>query len=206
MAKLIGNAPNQVPTNADLGKMAFEDKVSVANLNATGTKDATTFLRGDNTFQTIGTNTPAFKAYLSANSDTLNHDTLTVVPLASESFDIGSKFDTATYRFTPAEIGYYYLTGTCAIDWISGASYLRQASISVLKNGSSIGDSIITNFNSPDMEVIGISVNVIDYSSNVTDYYQLAVYQNNGSGLNSRRMRGSAAGERTFFCGQKLIT
>jgi hypothetical protein len=54
MAKLIGNAPNQVPTNADLGSMAFEDKVSVANLNATGTKDATTFLRGDNTFAGAG--------------------------------------------------------------------------------------------------------------------------------------------------------
>ena len=54
MAKLIGNAPNQVPTNADLGSMAFEDKVSVANINATGTKDATTFLRGDNTFAAAG--------------------------------------------------------------------------------------------------------------------------------------------------------
>jgi len=32
MAKLIGNNPSQIPTNADLGKMAFEDKVSVANL------------------------------------------------------------------------------------------------------------------------------------------------------------------------------
>ena len=52
MAKLIGSAPNQISTNGDLGKMAFEDKVSVANLNATGTKDATTFLRGDNTFDT----------------------------------------------------------------------------------------------------------------------------------------------------------
>jgi len=50
MAKLIGSAPNQISTNGDLGKMAFEDKVSVANINATGTKDATTFLRGDNTF------------------------------------------------------------------------------------------------------------------------------------------------------------
>jgi len=28
MAKLIGNAPNQIPTNADLGKMAFKDSVS----------------------------------------------------------------------------------------------------------------------------------------------------------------------------------
>ena len=28
MPKLIGNAPNQVPTNADLGSMAFEDKIN----------------------------------------------------------------------------------------------------------------------------------------------------------------------------------
>jgi len=28
MAKLIGNAPNQVPTNADLGSMAFEDRTN----------------------------------------------------------------------------------------------------------------------------------------------------------------------------------
>jgi len=156
--------------------------------------------------QTMAVNTPAFKAYLSANSDTLNHDTVTVVPLNAEKFDTNSKFDTSTYRFTPAEIGYYYLTGTVCIDWISGASYLRQVNVIIQKNGSPIAETIITNYNSPDMEVMGINVDVIDYSSNVADYYQLCAYQNNGSGLNSRRMRGSSAGERTFFCGQKLIT
>ena len=151
-------------------------------------------------------NTPAFKAYLSANSDTLNHDTMTVVPLNAEKFDTNSKFDTSTYRFTPGEIGYYFLTGTVCIDWISGASYLRQVNVVIQKNGSPIAETIITNYNSPDMEVMGINTNVIDYSSDVTDYYQLLAYQNNGSGNNSRRMRGSSDGERTFFCGQKLIT
>jgi hypothetical protein len=35
--------------------------VSLAKLTATGTKDATTFLRGDNTFQaSAGTNTPGW--------------------------------------------------------------------------------------------------------------------------------------------------
>jgi len=29
MAKLIGNKPNQVPTNADLGDLAYQDKGSV---------------------------------------------------------------------------------------------------------------------------------------------------------------------------------
>ena len=34
MAKLIGNAPNQVPTNADLGSMAFEDRKNYATVNS----------------------------------------------------------------------------------------------------------------------------------------------------------------------------
>ena len=33
MAKLIGNAPNQVPTNADLGSMAFEDRTNYITKN-----------------------------------------------------------------------------------------------------------------------------------------------------------------------------
>jgi len=34
MAKLIGNAPNQVPTNADLGSMAFEDRKNYATTSS----------------------------------------------------------------------------------------------------------------------------------------------------------------------------
>jgi hypothetical protein len=34
MAKLIGNAPNQVPTNADLGSMAFEDRTNYITKSA----------------------------------------------------------------------------------------------------------------------------------------------------------------------------
>jgi hypothetical protein len=47
--------------------------IGLAKLSATGTKDATTFLRGDNTFASAGgTNTPAFKARLSSNQ-TINN-------------------------------------------------------------------------------------------------------------------------------------
>ena len=37
MPKLIGNAPNQVPTNADLGSMAFEDKINYLKKFTAGT-------------------------------------------------------------------------------------------------------------------------------------------------------------------------
>jgi hypothetical protein len=47
--------------------------IGLAKLSATGTKDATTFLRGDNTFATAGgTNTPAFFARKSANQTVTN--------------------------------------------------------------------------------------------------------------------------------------
>ena len=74
MAKLIGNAPNQVPTNADLGSMAFED---IKNYK----------------------NTPAFKATLSANQ-TLANDTLTRFAFNTKEYDTHNAYDTSTYLFT----------------------------------------------------------------------------------------------------------
>ncbi len=61
----IGKVPTAVPlTGADIQ----DGTVQLADLSATGTKDATTFLRGDNTFAVAGgTNTPAFEAYASAS-------------------------------------------------------------------------------------------------------------------------------------------
>jgi len=54
MPALIGNLPNQVPTNGDLGTLAFEDadNVIVGNLNATG---VTTVSAGSNTAPSITT-------------------------------------------------------------------------------------------------------------------------------------------------------
>jgi hypothetical protein len=53
MPSLIGNKPNQVPSNGDLGVIAFKDAVGVADMNATGTPSNTTFLRGDNAWEAV---------------------------------------------------------------------------------------------------------------------------------------------------------
>lgn len=51
MAGYIGNYPTAVPlTSADIQ----DGTIALADLSATGTKDATTFLRGDNTFAEAG--------------------------------------------------------------------------------------------------------------------------------------------------------
>ncbi len=71
----IGKVPTAVPlTGADIQ----DGTVQLADLSATGTKDATTFLRGDNTFAVAGgTNTPSFGATMSANQTNISSATNT---------------------------------------------------------------------------------------------------------------------------------
>src|SRR5210317_1452515 len=56
MAKLIGNAPNQVPTNADLGSMAFEDRTNYITKGASVHQPfRNIIINGDMSIAQIGT-------------------------------------------------------------------------------------------------------------------------------------------------------
>ena len=83
--------------------------VGLSQLSATGTKDATTFLRGDNTFASAGgTMTPAFQAYLNS-AQAITSGVNTKVQFDTEVFDTASAFDSSTnYRFTPLTAGKYF--------------------------------------------------------------------------------------------------
>jgi len=204
MAKLIGNAPNQVPTNADLGSMAFEDKVSVANLNATGTKDATTFLRGDNTFASAGgVNTPAFSAYRNTTTaQVISDNVYTVGELTGKFFDTDSAFDTSTYRFTvPSGKGgiYVFHFGTVFTTTFSaGTTY----NVGIKRNGS-------IYYGSLQSVSTGASGQVIlkgswTQSLNAGDYIELITRQN--SGANANFTGGSITGHLLpYLSGFRLI-
>jgi hypothetical protein len=111
-----------------------DSSVSLAKLTATGTKDATTFLRGDNTFQTIGTNTPAFRAYM-GSSQTIADVTNAVVQYNTENFDTDSAYDTATYRFTvPSDKAGKYFFGAHLFLTDAGNS-IYAADMQIRKNG-----------------------------------------------------------------------
>ena len=80
-----------------------DNTVSLAKLTATGTKDATTFLRGDNTFASAGgTNTPAFSVYASTGVSSIVSGTQTLVPFNTENYDTDNAFDNTSgnYKFT----------------------------------------------------------------------------------------------------------
>jgi len=81
--------------------------VGISQLSATGTKDSTTFLRGDNTFASAGgDNTPAFLVRLSANQ-TLSHDTLTRIAWDTEDYDTNNAFASNVFTVPSGEGGKY---------------------------------------------------------------------------------------------------
>lgn len=111
--------------------------VGLSQLSATGTKDSTTFLRGDNTFAVPagGTNIPNFSAKRSGNGNSLTADTATAVVLDSEQFDTDNAYSTSTGKFIvpSGKAGKYFFTGsvTMATSFVYGLAFLY-------KNGSEV--------------------------------------------------------------------
>ena len=80
-------------------------------------------------------NTPAFLAYLSADT-TVNDNTQTKVQCNTERYDTDSKYDNSTnYRFTPTVAGKYYLYGAVCY---SGTDELYRTTVSIYVNGSAV--------------------------------------------------------------------
>ena len=96
----LGKAVQTVnPPNASVG---------LSQLTATGTKDATTFLRGDNTFAVAGgTNTPSFKASASS-ATTISTGTYTTITFdGTDVWDTDSAFASNTFTVPSGKDGKY---------------------------------------------------------------------------------------------------
>lgn len=129
----IGNKPTAVPLSGD---DIQDGTIALADLSATGTKDSTTFLRGDNTFASAGgTNTPAFEAYLSSDQS-MTDATFTKIQLNTEILDSDGNYDNSTnYRFTPTTAGKYYVYGN-AVFLSSVSGTIETFILAIYKNGS----------------------------------------------------------------------
>ena len=183
-----------------------DSTVTLAKLTATGTKDATTFLRGDNTFAVAGgTNTPAFD--IRRNSyQTISSATLTKVALDAASLDTDSGFDVGNNRWTvpSGKGGTYYIAYSIFLD--SGADANYQYGWGELQlNGAAITNSIAdsrTN-NTRQWSVSGQVVLALS----VGDYLELFGVIADSSG--SPQFGGGASGgdkNKTHLSGYKILT
>jgi hypothetical protein len=197
----IGNKPTAVPLS---GADIEDGTIGLADLSATGTKDATTFLRGDNTFASAGgTNTPSFLAYLTSNTE-INDLTMTKVQCDTERFDTDSAYDNSTnYRFTPQESGKYFVYGAICFD---GTQELYRTTVSIWKNGSNYHTIHNTNFYSNIGYGDGGEIGVVVEMNGSTDYVELYAYVDT-SNSTTGNLSFNAAGtiKPTFFGAYKLI-
>jgi len=188
-AVYLGRALQTVnPPNASVG---------LSQLSATGTKNSTTFLRGDNTFASAGgDNTPAFFAYRSGSNQSMPDASVTVIQMNSEVYDTDSAYDTSTYKFTPQTAGKYLLHTQYETNG-GGDQVLYIAYI--LKNGASSGGSQFLHRGSGGSSLSLSTTSVLDANGS-SDYFQAGFYQGSSS---VQLLTGI---QNTYFTAYKIIT
>ena len=185
-------------TTAKLGDNAVttaklnDASVSLAKLTATGTKDATTFLRGDNTFASAGeSNTPYFNATSTEVSDNFSDGALyTINNYNSVLVDTCSGFATGTGRYTPNVAGHYFFSFQCHV-YTASMSDMMFVYGQLFKNGSagsSYSQRCIQQIDFRNNYGNGATVNVqgIFEMNGSSDYVYSAVLGNTNSGADAR--------------------
>ena len=189
----LGKAVQTVnPPNGSVGASQIADgSIALGKLSATGTKDATTFLRGDNTFASAGgNNTPSFRARRGSNQSCANN-TSTIIIFDTEEWDTNSAYDNTNGRFTvPAGEGGKYLF---AVNLRFNNSTSNRNAVDLLINNGSSGTSVF--------EITGNQYHTVGgtltYNLNAGDYVEAHYYQSSG-GTSEVRVE-------SFFTGIKLI-
>jgi len=168
--------------------------IGLAKLSATGTKDATTFLRGDNTFATAGgTNTPNFLATMSA-TQTPTSSAQVLINFDQTTYDSASGYNTASKKYVIPSAGYYHIY-TC-VNLYNASNDLDRIILYINIGGSTrfSTDSQPLNAASDFVYLGGV------YNCSANDDVEIKVYQVSGSGT------GTIANDKSFFGGYKLIT
>ena len=154
----LGQALQTVnPPNASVGASQIVDSsIALGKLSATGTKNSTTFLRGDNTFASAGgTNTPSFLAYKNSDQGSISANTATKITYTAEIYDTDNTF--ASSRFTPGVVGKYYVF---AFIYLASTADGNNPEILFYKNGGAV---------STEFQVPGATKNIPFSSSTIVE-------------------------------------
>jgi hypothetical protein len=143
------------------------------NVTSAGTSGSMLISNGTNwTANTV----PAFNAYNNA-AQTISASTLTKIAFNATDFDTASYFDTANNRYKPLVAGYYNFQACVVLN-----TGLTACVMILTKNGSIykyLGGGLSTgSYNS-----MGGGTTV--YANGSTDYFEIAIYQWTGTGVNT---------------------
>ena len=201
----VTNAKVNASAAIDYSKLNLTGNIALADLSATGTKDATTFLRGDNTFASAGGNmTPAFFAFKSSSTN-IGDVTTAKLSIDSEVFDTDSCYDNSTnYRFTPTTAGKYYVYAGMDLN-LSSVSALVYSRLYIYKNGSEIAQANKDfRFDAYGTQTINNLTITVDMNGS-SDYLEVYGFGDTTSNDNVF-IAGSATSAKTYFGAYKIIT
>ena len=175
-AKVADGAVTNDKVNAsaaiDYSKLNLTGNIALADLSATGTKDATTFLRGDNTFAEAGGGaSDGFQAITTGSGTSASSGTLVV---NDELFDDGSNYSTSNGRYTAPSTGFYHFTAGALQDGSAGGYFYFT------KNGSAVGSQTRWSYNGAGNQTHMTMSMTIDLSAGdyVNIYSSQSVYIN----------------------------
>ena len=115
---------------------------------------------------------PTFSAYRTTPDQTFSTSTWTKAAFQTEYFDLGSNYDTATYRFTPTTAGIYLVTFISEISSGSGNSFLQ-----IYKNGSTYTTPVNSQSTTLSFESGAVPVSM----NGSSDYLELFVFSTGSS-------------------------
>jgi len=120
----------------------------------------------------VGNTGSAFKVMLNADQ-TISHWTETTLQFDTKTYDVNSEFDTSTYRFTPTQEGYYWIT--LQVEWDGSTDYHYELQNRLRINGSVVKTTKGSlNFSYGNT---GIVQSDIFYFNGTTDYLDAAAKQ-----------------------------
>jgi hypothetical protein len=177
--------------------------VGTAQLSASGTKDATTFLRGDNTFAVAGgTNTPYFYGRLASDQSVSRAVMTKVTGMTNTEIDSNSAFDGTTFTVPSGQDGKYYIEGVVTGDYSNAGQDGEETVAAIYKNGSSVKLATIrqSSASGQNMRVVTtVASGMLDLSAGNT--IELYAHIQDASGND-----GAVKGEMSSLLGYKLIT
>ena len=122
----------------------------------------------------VSGNMPAFSVYATNAAQSCSQNTENIVQFTNKNFDTASAFNTSTYKFTAPVAGYYQFN--ISVGWSSSLS-AGESYAYISKNNGGIA-ALLFDVTPAAYYLMSGSATL---QANANDYFQVIVYQFNGS-------------------------
>ena len=123
---------------------------------------------------------PSFMAW--GGNQSISNATMTTMAMGTNNWDLGSKYDTSTYRFTPTVIGHYWI---CAnVQYTAQGGGAARSILTICKNDNAFVTVETEMADGTKQNVHGSGLVSLDADDEVT----AQIYQNSGSTLTTNNV------------------